>query len=230
VTILLDHDQTDKGTLMNDFWENAFKEKQMMWGEHPTKVALETAELFKEKGFRKILIPGSGYGRNAQVFLEAGFEVTGIEISETAIEIGRSLFGSELRMLHGSVVDMPFDSEKYDGIFCHALIHILDMKERRKLIADCFSQLEAGGVMVFTAITKNAGTYGVGIKLSEDRFRTKDGVDLFFYDECSIREEFGEFGLKECNRIHEPQNGKPGLTTEFWRIVCQKENNQGTNA
>lgn len=211
---------------MSDFWENAFKEKQMMWGENPTKVAAEISELFKEKGFRKILIPGLGYGRNAKVFLEAGFEVTGIEISETAIAIGRSLFGSSLRILHGSVVDMPFDSEKYDGIFCHALIHLLDTKERRKLIADCFSQLEAWGMMVFTVITKNAGTYGVGTKLGDDRFRTKDGVDLFFYDESSIREEFGEFGLRECNRIHEPLNGKPGLATEFWRIVCQKENNQ----
>ena len=108
---------------MSDFWENAFKEKQMMWGENPTKVAMEVSELLKEKGFRKVLIPGLGYGRNAKVFLEAGFEVTGIEISETAIAIGRSLVGSGLRILHGSVVDMPFDSENYGGVFCHALIH-----------------------------------------------------------------------------------------------------------
>jgi cyclopropane fatty-acyl-phospholipid synthase-like methyltransferase len=187
---------TDEGAYMSDFWENAFREKQMMWGENPSIAAIETAELFKENGFQKILIPGLGYGRNAKVFLEAGFEVTGIEISETAIAIGRRLFGSELRIVHGSVVAMPFDDEKYDGIFCHALIHLLDTKERKKLIADCFSQLKESGMMIFTVITKNAGSYGIGTQLGNDRFRTKDGVDLFFYDESSIREEFGKFGLK----------------------------------
>jgi SAM-dependent methyltransferase len=207
---------------MSDFWENAFREKQMMWGENPSVAAMETAELFKKNGFHKILVPGLGYGRNAKAFLEAGIQVSGIEISETAIAIARRLFGSGLRIAHGSVGDMPFDDETYDGVFCHALIHLLDAEERKKLIADCSSQLRKNGMMVFTVITKNAGTYGIGTRLGKDRFRTKDGVDLFFYDESSIGEEFGEFGLKELVKYDEPVNANPGLTTEFWKISCQK--------
>jgi hypothetical protein len=102
----------------------------------------------------------------------------------------------------------------------------LDGKDRAKLIVDCFSQLEPGGMMVFTTITKSASTYGVGIKLCEDRFRTNHGVDLFFYDESSIREEFGQSGLKECHLIHEPQHGNSNVRTEFWQIVCQNESRQ----
>ena len=74
--------------------------------------------------------------------------------------------------------------------------------------------------MVFTAVTKHAVTYGVGEKLSTDRYRTKDGVDLYFYDKDSIHEEFAEFGLIEAAEIDETGNGKP--ETKFWKIICQK--------
>ncbi len=72
---------------MTEFWESSFRDKQEMWGFEPADCALTTLELFKEQGFTKILIPGFGYGRNASVFTENGFNVTGIEISETAIEL-----------------------------------------------------------------------------------------------------------------------------------------------
>src|SRR5690606_41449533 len=60
-----------------------------MWGEEPAEVTLEVNSLFLENNFTNILIPGFGYGRNAKIFIENGFNVTGIEISETAIAISR---------------------------------------------------------------------------------------------------------------------------------------------
>ena len=50
---------------------------------------------------------------------------------------------------------MPFDGNKYDGIFCYALIHLLDSKERKKLIQDCYNQLTENGFMVFLQHFKN---------------------------------------------------------------------------
>ena len=205
---------------MGEFWEDAFQDKKLMWGEDPIALAVEVAELFKQQGFRKILNPGFGYGRNARPFYAAGLDVTGIEISGTAIQLAHELLGADIRVFHGSVDDMPFDDAVYDGIFCHALIHLLDADQRAKLIRDCTHQLRDGGMMIFTAITRDAPTYGVGERLGPDRFRTKDGVNLFFYDEDSIREEFGAFGLIEAGKIDEGAAGKP--TTTFWKIVCKK--------
>lgn len=36
----------------------------------------------------------------------------------------------------GSVTDMPFDNRLYDGIFCYALIHLLNKTERKKFIRE----------------------------------------------------------------------------------------------
>ena len=205
---------------MSEFWEEAFKNKHIMWGEQPTTSALEACEQFKSLGFRTILIPGFGYGRNARPFLESGIEVTGIEISMTAIQLAYQLLGDKIKIYHGSVRDMPFDQNIYDGIFCHALIHLLSSDDRKQLLANCHTQLKSGGLMVFTAITKHASTYGVGENLGKDLFKTKDGVELFFYDEESIKEEFERFGLVEAAIVEESSDGKP--VTNFWKIVCRK--------
>ena len=205
---------------MGEFWEEAFQEKKLMWGEEPTTLAIEASKIFEQLGFKKILIPGFGYGRNAKPFYEKEFEVTGIEISDTAIKLAQKLLGREIRVFQGSVDEMPFDQDVYDGIFCHALIHLLDSSQRKKLIQDCYHQLRQGGMLFFTAITKEANTYGVGEKLGVDRYRTRDGVNLYFYDNDSIKAEFGEFGLIEAAKMDEGGNGKPA--TRFWKIVCKK--------
>lgn len=201
---------------MGEFWEDAFKSKQTMWGEQPTASAIETSKRFKRLGFRKTLIPGFGYGRNARPFLDNGLEVTGIEISQSAIQLAYQFLNGDFKIFHGSVGDMPFNQDIYDGVFCHALIHLLRSNERQHFLANCMAQTKSGGLMVFTTITKHASTYGVGEKLGQDFFKTKDGVELFFYDEATIKEEFERFGLLEATIIEEVP------ATKFWKIVCQK--------
>lgn len=197
-----------------EFWESSFIEKQEMWGFEPSNSAILIKDFFVEKSVKNILIPGIGYGRNAQVFRDNGIRVTGIEISKTAIEMAEKHYGNEMTIHHGSVTDMPFDQSLYDGIFCYALIHLLDSSERKKLIRDCYNQLSENGYLVFTAISKEAHTYGKGKFLSEDRYEIYDGVNLFFYDRTSIHAEFDEAGLFEITAITE--------NFPFFLIKCKK--------
>lgn len=197
-----------------EFWEKAFGEKQEMWGFEPSKSAVLANDFFVQQAAKTILVPGIGYGRNAQLFVDHGMAVTGIEISKTAIEMARKHYGTAMTIYHGSVTDMPFDENKYDGLFCYALIHLLDESERKKLIQDCYSQLSNGGSMIFTTISKEAHTYGQGQLISKDRYEIFDGVKMFFYDEESIRAEFGGYGLVEITSINESQ--------PFFLIRCRK--------
>lgn len=201
---------------MAEFWESAFKEKNEMWGFEPCESALITLDSFKEYGIKKILIPGFGYGRNAKIFIDNGIEVTGIEISETAIALARKHYGDNLKVHYGSVIDMPFDQDLYDGIFCYALIHLLNKEERLKLIQDCYNQLKPEGHMVFVAISKADSRYGKGEEVEKDTFKTKHGVTLFFYDTNSIESEFGGYGLIEAKEINE-------TSQRFWLIKCKKD-------
>lgn len=188
---------------MTEFWETNFIEKQEMWGFEPAQSAVLTKDFFVTQKVKNVLIPGIGYGRNAKIFEDSGMAVTGIEISETAIEMATKHYGTGMTIYHGSVTDMPFDSLCYDGIFCYALIHLLNVWERRKLIRDCWDQLSDHGCMVFSVISKAAHTYGTGKKISKDRFKMFGGVHLFFYDRESIHAEFDKAGLFEIVEVTE---------------------------
>lgn len=112
---------------MSEFWETNFRDKQEMWGWEPADSSFDALALFEKHGLHKILIPGFGYGRNAKIFTGSGFDVTGIEISETAIDLAKKHFGDSVKVYQGSVSSMPFDQELYDGIFSYSLIHLLNL-------------------------------------------------------------------------------------------------------
>src|SRR5690606_967673 len=198
---------------MTEFWEGAFQEKQLMWGASPTPFARAACDTFEQAGITSVLIPGIGYGRNAAPFVERGMAVAGIEISATAIELATSHLGSSVPIVHGSVTDMPFDTQKYGGVFSHALLHLLDAPARRKFISDCYAQLKPGGLMIFTVISKRAPFYGQGSRLGEDWYERFAGVTLYFYDQHSIEREFGAYGLVEVREVDEPAGG--GATLPF---------------
>lgn len=209
---------------MAEFWETSFREKQEMWGFEPADSAIATVELFKSQGINKILIPGFGYGRNAGIFVDNGCKVTGIEISQTAIDLAKKHFGDKVKLHHAPVNSMPLDNELYDGIFCYALIHLLSAEERVKLISDCYNQLRPDGYMVFVAISKMDAKYGEGKEIGKDTFESKHGVNLYFYDADSIMDEFGKFGMIEAVEIEEPiKYMENQIPLKLWQIICEKE-------
>ncbi|MGG2028372.1 class I SAM-dependent methyltransferase [Gottfriedia sp. S16(2024)] len=208
---------------MTEFWESSFIDNQAMWGYEPSDSAILTKDYFLEKNVKDVLIPGIGYGRNAKIFTENGINVTGIEISKTAIELARQN-GIDFTIFHGSVTDMPFDQKLYDGIFCYALIHLLNKHEREKFIKDCYNQLKPNGYMVFTTISKDAPMFGKGKQLDKDYFEIMEGIKMFFYDSDSIKQEFGNYGLIEVSEILEPHKNmenKPPF--KFTMVKCQKK-------
>jgi SAM-dependent methyltransferase len=204
---------------MTAFWEQAFKDKGEMWGFEPATSAVLAKDFFVGNKVKDVLIPGIGYGRNAQIFKDNGMTVTGIEISQTAIKLADKYFANDLTIYQGSVTDMPFDNNLYDGIFCYGLIYLLDKTEREKLIKDCYDQLRENGFMLFTAITKEAKTYGQGTYISKDRFEMFGGVKIFFYDRQTIEEEFGNSGLFEVREVLE--------NYPFYLIKCRKNKENG---
>lgn len=209
---------------MTEFWESSFVEKQLMWGAEPSDSAIQAKNFFITNNVQDILLPGFGYGRNAKIFHDSGINVTGIEISKTAIDLAKAQGADQMTVYHGSVSDMPFDNNLYDGIFCFALIHLLNSRERKKFIKDCYSQLKPGGYMLFVTISPKAPMYGKGKLLSKERFGMPHGVKLFFYDVDSIQREFGKHGLVRISEIEEPNKQVANAASvPFLVIKCKKE-------
>ncbi|GHT58426.1 methyltransferase [Bacteroidia bacterium] len=110
-----------------------------------------------------------------------------------------------------------------NGIYCYALIHLLNKHERKKFIKDCYAQLKPNGWMIFSTISKNDSLYGKGKPLSKNRFLMTSGAKLFFYDSESIKQEFREYGLMDFSEMDEPvkflENKSP---LRFTVVKCQR--------
>ncbi|TXR54092.1 class I SAM-dependent methyltransferase [Reinekea thalattae] len=198
-----------------EFWEQHFQEKQMMWGSEASQSVKPALRLFQERQLQTLLIPGFGYGRNAKAFADHGFDITGIEISRTAIDIAKKQWANAITVHQGDVSDMPFDANQYDGIFCYALLHLLTKAARKKFIDDCYQQLNNNGYMVFVTLATHTPTFAQGAKMDHNTYLSRHGVDLFYHDLETIEQEFSAYGLIEQTLSHEDSQ-------DFWIIVCQK--------
>ncbi|MCT4560222.1 MAG: class I SAM-dependent methyltransferase [Crocinitomicaceae bacterium] len=201
---------------MSEFWEESFQKHQAMWGFDPVPSALEAAELFERRGISKVLIPGFGYGRNAQVFIDKGMQVDGIEISETAIQLARKTFDESTVIHHGSISEMPFSDQKYGGIFSYALLHLLNEEERRHFLQKCYNQLEDKGILIIVTLSSNDVRFGKGEKLGDNQFRNEHGVDLYFHNKEQVEKDFLPIGLREAKQIVDGNQ-------LFWMIACIKK-------
>lgn len=205
------------------YWDKKFLEEKTSWGFEPADSAIVAKDLFLQHDVKKILIPGIGYGRNAKVFIENGINVTGIEISQAAIDLAHTEANLELKIYHGSVTEMPFDDYQYEGVFCYALIHLLNKRERAKFIRDCYAQIKPDGYMLFTAISVHASMFGAGKYLSKNRFKIANSLSVFFYDKDTIEKEFGKFGLVSYEAIDEPiKHMKKEPPLKCYYIVCRR--------
>ena len=204
-----------------NYWDNLFSDG-LIWGKDAADSAIWTAGFFDDNQIKKVLIPGIGYGRNTIPFLSKNMDITGIEISNNAIDIAK-YNTPKIKIHHGSVLDMPFDNELYGGIYCYSLIHLFDQSERENILASCFNQLAFNGYLVMVVISTESNNYGKGKIVSRNRFLLENGIKVYFYDADSIKEEFQKFGLIDYKLYPEPikfmTNEEPLIC---YRVLCRK--------
>jgi 2-polyprenyl-3-methyl-5-hydroxy-6-metoxy-1,4-benzoquinol methylase len=170
---------------MENYWNKRFVKEQLIWGTEPSNIAVSCEKIFKENRVKDILIMGIGYGRNGKLFWEHGYHVDGVEISETAITIGKK-FCPGISFIKGSVLDMAFD-KKYDAIFCYDIIHLFKRNERKKIIANCINYCKDNGIIMISCFSEKDKTYGMGEMVEENTYKVKKGKTVHFFTEEEIK-------------------------------------------
>ncbi|NSW92445.1 MAG: class I SAM-dependent methyltransferase [Firmicutes bacterium] len=94
---------------------------------------------------------GCGDGRLTLQFAQHGFEAYGIDISPTAISwaIDRSKIQlADAKFKVGSVLDLPYKSEKFDILIDSFCFHCIIGKDRKKFLSEAFRVLKNNGVLI----------------------------------------------------------------------------------
>ena len=194
---------------MQEFWDRRFAAEGKIWGENPSRSALHALEMFRREGLCEVLVPGSGYGRNSRLFAEAGFQVTGVEISEFAYQMARQDDPYSCFLL-GSVLELPDGAAQFEGIYCFNVLHLFDRAGRQRLVQRWHALLRHNGVLFVTVFSEHEPTFGVGKRVEENTFESKIGRPVHYYSEEDLREELSAFELIHTDLIEEPEEHGEG--------------------
>lgn len=209
---------------MRDYWNNRFRKENEIWGRANSKTAELCLQYFHKFGIKNILIPGIGYGRNAQFFKEKGFSVEGIEISDQAIKIARNK-GITFPIYSGDVLDMPFNDTRYDGIYCFSVLHLFRQEDRKKFVDKCNQQLNPSGIIFFAVFSEKEPSYGKGKKIEENTFESKPGRPVHYFTDDDLRKHFSEFSILDSDLIEDLENhGEEGPHIHILRYIVAQKN------
>jgi SAM-dependent methyltransferase len=206
---------------MNEYWDTRYRAEGRIWGESPSRTAVYALELFRKNGVHKVLVPGSGYGRNTGLFSASGFEVTGIEISPLACGMAQK-FDPLTRVYNKSVLDMSFLPDKFDAIYCFNVLHLFRLDDRQKFISECGARVNEGGPMFFTVFSEKEDTYGKGAETEKNTYESKPGRPVHYFTEIDLKEHFKDMAILETGLTEDQENHGGGPHTHVLRYIYVK--------
>lgn len=212
---------------MENYWDSRYRKENKIWGESPSRTARRALELFRRNNIRKLLVPGSGYGRNTRLFSAAGLEVTGVEVSTVASELARE-FDPLSKCYCASVLDMSFLNDIYDAVYCFNTLHLFRENDRKKCISQCLEKTVGGGLLYFTVFSENDPGFGKGQEVEENTFESKPGRPAHYFTGNDLKSHFTGMDLIETSLAEDREDhGAEGSHTHILRYLIARKPTKG---
>jgi ubiquinone/menaquinone biosynthesis C-methylase UbiE len=154
-------------------WEKIYKQKgDLGYGVLP-RIG-RAADVFREKGYKKIFDLGCGTGKHSIFLAQRGFDVYGIDSSETAIKItAEKAEALGIRNIHLEQHDMreiPFPDNFFDAVICTWTIHHGTLKQIQQTISEIFRVLKGRGTVITDLKPVIPGSFAPGQEIEKNTY------------------------------------------------------------
>jgi 2-polyprenyl-3-methyl-5-hydroxy-6-metoxy-1,4-benzoquinol methylase len=185
-----------------DYWNTQFSKHRYIWGDSPSKSAEIALSLFRKHEINRILVPGSGYGRNSKLFSTSGFDVTGIEISEEACALAQE-YDPATKLYNGSFLNDGLVQGQYQAIYCFNVLQLFLKPDRIRFVRKSAQLLSPKGLMFFTGISDQDDSFGQGEEVEENTFAVKPDKILHFFTLDDLKIHFRGFKILEVGDLED---------------------------
>lgn len=187
-----------------------------------------------ERSSVKILEMGSGVGNNLWFAAREGFEVTGIELSATAVELSEKRFldeGLKGDFIKGDFTKLPLSADTFDLVFDRASITCCSLSDAELAINEVYRVLKNKGFFFFnpysnshtsanSGVVNEDGTIskiskGTLIGIENISFFSKNDIDLIF-----PTYKWNVISIKHIEAVEQLPTNK-GVHAE-WEVIVQK--------
>lgn len=160
----------------------------------------------------ELLDAGCGNGRLFEYLKNQPVNYTGIDNNRTLISIAKQK-NSSITMKHGDILKLPFQSERFDSVWCIAVIHHIPTKTLQlKALKELKRVTKKGGKLLFTAWDLWQPKYKKFIQkrthFAMIPWGTKKLVQRFYYafTNKEIKELLMKAGFKKIKRVKSKNN------------------------
>jgi hypothetical protein len=206
---------------MTEYWDLRYQAEGKIWGEQSSKTAEYALQIFQAAGVKKLLVAGSGYGRNTKLFSAAGFTVTGVEIAFEACKMAMT-YDPDTRVYNNSVLDMSFLPAKFDGLYSFNVLHLFKEVDRRRFIRQADIRVKKQHPLFFTVFSEKEESFGKGAETEKNTFESKPGRPVHYFSEQDLREHFRDFEIMETGLMEDAENHGGGPHTHILRYIYVK--------
>jgi SAM-dependent methyltransferase len=119
---------------------------------------------FPDWSDKDVLEAGCGIATDGLQFARAGARYTGVDLSETALDLARPRFASEGvegKFVHGSITDLPFEDESFDLVYSNGVIH--HIPDTQRVVDEFHRVLRPGGTAIVMVYHRSSFNYSFTI-------------------------------------------------------------------
>lgn len=188
-------------------WDPIFEQYGYMF-RAPQKEMPNVAELFKERGVKKVLDLGCGSGRHLVHLAEQGFEVFGMDLSGKAIELAANWLkerGLSAKLRVNSIYErFPYEDNFFDAIISVRVINHGRIENIRNAIGEMQRVLKPRGLL-FIEVSKDrpirvskkqsSRSRIIGPRTLVPKKGKEKGIIHYQFNKVILRKEFQNFRI-----------------------------------
>jgi ubiquinone/menaquinone biosynthesis C-methylase UbiE len=218
--------------MINKGWEWD-KAKEDVWM-RPSEESIFMAHIWKSQGFRKVLDIGCGKGRHSLLFAEFGFDVSGVDISDSAVERSTELIkekGFDSNICKADFRELPFPTMSFDGVFSFLTLSHSDTSGVKQALKEIHRILKSDGEMFISINSSNSRTFTSRKYQMLDKntlIKTKEGPEKgephFYADYDLMMELLEEFHIISMNHTQTIYHNE--TKAESWNYFVRARKNE----
>ena len=192
----------------------------------PVPFVVEELPAFQALQIKSVLDLGCGTGRHCVYLAKNGFDVVGVDVSESALRMANEWVrrGEKLTnvaFMRGTMTNIPFSSGHFDAVISVSVIHHAVKKDILKTVAEVHRILRKNGLFLTNLASVKDPRYGAGKKVENDTFRILEAFEEkrfeelhHFFTKHEISRLLAHFAKAKIESLKDKPN--------YWKITAIK--------
>jgi tellurite methyltransferase len=189
----------------------------------PEPLVVDSVQFLRDREVRTVLDIGCGVGRHACFLAEHGFEVTGIDLSRSGLDISAETAkaaGVTIDFQLADFTDLPYLDDSFDLALAWNVIYHGDEDIVCTAIAEIHRVLKPDGLFLGTMISKRHHRFGEGREIRPNTFIVEDDDEkahAHYY--CNDRELISLLDGFQLFHLQDRQQRESG--TWHWEFLAE---------